>query len=1269
MAKAVNRHQLGIKKGQAARNWRKGLSATAVSKKDTPVRSIVYPIDMQIDDKLWSDIEKTYNLTNGIQEGSLTHFLLSMHLNGFCLFDSASKRKAWQASSVMGDNDFLAAWQAQCGAMGIKKAGKLLPSQLLVLFATRPRKTANKDVTDATDGALLGVSLTRLMGKDEKLVALATDIGIAIATKYVLWSEMIADNEGCAVICDDMFKAHGFALPSLKDAFKAANKLAASQSDAYKKVPLAWDAKNADWGKHDIEPRYMPHIVVSRYLSEFYAANNNGSPEGFVKLKITTANAGALSSLFNIKTGLGYLCNTDMDTLLADVGACDSNSIPYLEALQDAAKVIAANSDEVFDLPVEKNGRTGLQGRLDSWVTIYIKRLLELEALLSSYEPISLPSLNADEYKGVLYGAVTAKAMYAVQNNMNTALAMAQDAITKLIGKSGIKPNAADIETVEKVIDAVDAFLGMVGMLNNRLEQNDMDKIELPKWIKDINHINRFSSGMPDYETEIKQDIEKFNTLVAEQDKHVQRIFNEYDKDTLATRALETLASREGKRKQPKEHARRNVIQRIASVAQHSDEVIKLAVRDWLHSLSIFAKRDVNKFFDNKQAFFWKPVYSKSKHNPYKANVWQLMGCDLMGELDTLVTRLNDQYGHHPDILKLNNVYLSILLAGLPDNIPHELAAPSEEAKELMRLPTTLELQLSEKDVERDAVIRMFSAGYHSNINGLLAQVKRKGFTLNAGIAAYEGSPIMYAPKPNAEWDVPANERSAPVFQTLLQADLCDWHSGHIMNVEQTFMNIAKAIARNTLPEGVSKEDALHLLRKMPHDWVVKSGVKGQGIPAFACEINQGDVSAPKLHQGCSRLIGPSKFKGLLDAALTHGTKIGAPRIYFTKHVSQTWDSNKVSLETKGYSVTLHTPISEPLPDTDSLQEEIAKRNLILGIDLNKFDIGFALLDIETGKVIDTVKVKIKRLSKLEDRLGQYKKRTQPTQAYGLKFNTSLANAKEAAVAEIVSIIDGMAEKYNAIPIVEAIGKQRSQGGAHLQSVFEDVARTYTFSNVDAHKSLRIQHWAGGDRWVDDRFKQPKKSGRKKVLSPKLDKDGLELVPVSVFPGGATSAYRTSTRCSVCKSDPLDLAYQVAKDMPDKSYKTDADGYVRIGDMYIKLDAPRSVSKEVFDYHKKRNERVPYQPLTNYKFNAEDLPRLVRTALRRPFKSLGAKGSKAGVYHCLCKDCGTVTDSSINAAINIAEKWLEGQTIKTSAFENWDKLSNTAREQLLDKIS
>ena len=846
----------------------------------------------------------------------------------------------------------------------------------------------------------------------------------------------------------------------------------------------------------------------------------------------------------------------------------------------------------------------------------------------------------------------------------------AGEALSVLSG-AGV-PHSDDITAIEAVADELAELMGQLAMLDNRIEQererseneNDKERAgsleslrpDIPKNLEEPPKLNKISGGAADAADEIRRLETGLNNLIRARREHFRRLAEWAEGEEEGLNPLLFTAERERKALSDRhmdcdladEYALRRLLHRIAGMARRLSPNEATRVREAMTPLFL-KKREANLYFHNRAGVIYRHPFSNSRHQPYSLDMNRARATDWLAWLEERAGEIRGQLGsvtpanheHLRDLLFIEAFVFTTRLSGLPDQVPGDLAKPTND---LLHIPPLLAAQVDTDKVSRDVAVRAFNL-FNSAINGLSFRVFRDSFIVRTKFMRLGHDELFYVPKARA-WTPPADYRSAKgdISKGLALPAVKRNEAGDILPGET-----AQGLSRAKFPEG-----ARALLSQSPHDWFVELDLRHDKSPQLAglpFKKNAAGLKGWRPRKGPAlRLVGPPSFKTWLDRALTStDVKLGDYTLILDQSFRQSLRVEdgevRLSAEPTEVRAELAVPVIDDRPFPETGAEALFDN--IVGIDLGERRVGYAVFSLvdllENGnpariKPVKVGSVAIPAFRKLMAAVRRHRGSRQPNQKVGQTYSTALQRFRENVVGDVCNRIDTLCERYRAFPVLESSVANFETGANQLRLIYGTVLRRYTFSNVTAHKTARSAYWYSANKWRHPYLLVRGWNEARRTFTGSAK-------PLSIYPGVTIHPAGTSQICHRCGRNAL----RALRNMPDRSIRVGKNGLIVLADGTIRLLERADYSDRERKTFKRRNQRPPLNvPVRQGMRPRDQLERVLKRNMRQPPRSEMSPDTTQARFTCVYTDCGFEGHADENAAVNIGRRFCERIDIEAS---------------------
>lgn len=1286
------------------RKFRLSMAAAAI-KSQKYIRTLKFPLEIPSKKLMFNfdDAKALFNTTEGIAKGSLAGFLLCLLNSGFRVFSKSDCTKLFRSQSALPMTEFEACFQSSFARAG----NDFSPSGLITYFSAEKR-TFNKDKIPLTQ-TMLASALYKLATKttpeQQQLKGKEKEIAADFYKVCSLTANIICDTikewRDLCLHVDDALKAVDTALATLGYNFPQVSSCSgglATLQPENSTIDFDHNAlivENLDTEHHELMA-YQAIATISHYLR----SSGKDVTKANLQNAITTQTNNALSWLFG--PGLKLWKETDIQQL-SEWYRIPAEKQYLIQRIKDYA--LAIKFDELYGESSYAKYRSTVGGKLDSWITNYSKRLLELEVILNEVNAedlkLSAELLNDTSSKYFSGSSLSAQELQQLMNLVTNGKIEAQKSLTSLLGKQNSLPIKNNIDQFEQFSALINDIVGEVASLNNRLDQeiersnnnNDKEKIKAlkftsPKWLKELPKVPSLSGGVPNYEQDIIAVFKHYPILLKQYFAQIDTLINHANWHDVVNLVKENELHRLANHKDANtfdyaELAQRRLLDNYLHQLQKAplalkEVVIKRMLDDNLAQTvddenvqqkdkAIFQRKkqssSLNKLILNQQGRVYVNPYSRNRHQPWGLNCNNLNKIDLFNWIEqdikwfdvNLSKKIGDYYRLKLDWQIMQTRFKLHLL-------PKQISTSSinQQALASFKVPAVLQAQLKLPEISKDQVSKILNL-YTSELRAIQSVIFRESFFLRTRFTRIGDNKICYTPKYDSEnrwaWKIPEQLlRSEKPVVKLIQQYLNDQNIVEIDSLKSLAKQQGKLWQRSSCDTGA-------LLKEMPHDWCLNLGFAKQYniTDQEAFLLDKEKLSKPLNAKQLCRLQGNTTFKGWLDKQLTDSlVTIGDYTLIIEQHYKQTItqdnDGNlvpEITTDSSKYSNGLKLEVALPISQ-EPCTEKIDFSQTYIGIDLGEAGIGYAVVCSKNHEIIDKGEIAIRSVRNLIRAVKYHRKQKQPKQKFTQRFDTSLMKLRENVVGDISHVIDSLMAHYKGVPILESTVGNLASGAKQLQLVYDKVLHLYLYSSTDAHKAARSHFWCGSENWEHPFAKETIQEFTKtKKAAPKEIERNLKL-----FPGSGVHPAGTSQVCSECYRNPYEYLDEGFANV--NRITTDSDGLLDLGDTKLKFVStkmddktrealPESERNKIKKERKQRDrdkERIEMKyPIIEKPYTLDEAKKQLRRQLRRAPTSLRSKDTSQSRYFCAFSDCGHSMHADANAAINIVFKWIKNKKI------------------------
>ena len=1265
-------HRFSGVSGVDSREWRKSVAAVAKSRKSY-VRTVKFPLELKFDDELdFEAVTQLFEVTEGTGTHTLFGVLTGAHLAGFRFFPNARQNETFRSLGQV-ENQFSIKWKDQTDI-----ASKLSPS-MLIEFAKTPRRAAggkakkfNKETILSDFATKSGLTAANRNQECSALSFLENYLG-AISETFRSWVDLNERAHIALELFDSEAAKHGLNLPKIGKSFTKLKELTPPGSS------IGFDDKLMVPETLNIADISLHQVVAQKF--RMLRADGVASPKpADLQAVITTASNNALSWLFG--AGFSYWRNTAPKTIYRDfdVPKVAQPRVKKLKSIFDGI-----STDALFGAKHYSIFRSSVGGKLDSWIANYVAQLIKIDEALSSFETWrpneQLASEPARRYFRSL-GITYAELVESIEG-VEKKRAEARNSVNALLGLNDTLPSETDVNQIEEFSRQVAAISGSLESIKNAINQDlESDHVEsvalanecrfsAPTWLKGLPRVNQISGGIPAVDEELR-DLEqsfkqvralkgKLTSGVLSQANGASQLSEELTRDI--EREAKLLSKRDMPDATPVSQAKRRVLGRLCGIGKTGSDffkkILQTAVAD------IFAdQKDLRRLINSGQGALYVSPFSTGRHQPLTLKEDALSDHSPVETIDKLISLLTERVGkskdfqEYRDLLRVENLADTLALSRLPEEIPKSWLA-LKEIKETANIPDAISPLLNAKTISRQTVIKLSNL-LTSQLNGSLAKGFRKTFFVRTKFQRVGFNELNWVPKPDRPWSPPqqVEKSTGDLGQSIRLVREKIENADAPLDPRQT----ANAITTDLKADLARGSGIAPLFQQLPHDWYLDLGIVDMRSEISGFGVNKEHIRrAEAKMQSPARLIGASASKNFIDQWLTDPEiKIGEHNILFEQHYEQEVELDDDLNPTFKVSPTI-LKAELALTITDERESRDTRHLLadsVIGIDLGEAGIGYSVFKTEEihravgeGREpmpFETGSIPVRSVRDLIKRVKRHRSTIQPNQRFRQGASTALEQLRAGALGDVTFVIDALCAKHKGFPVLETSVANLASGGKQLQLIYDKIVHTYSFSDVDAHKSARRHHWAGAENWDHPTlYETERKQGPDGLWQPTGARRQLKL-----FPGSAVHPAGTSQTCSACHRNPFKAIEDSVADNGETTFQI-ANSSVELasGDTILlrsSTDSTKSQSqteKERAGYAR-RKERAPNQyPIEQRSVNQQELRRMVAKQLRHGQKSLRSKDTTQSAYSCVFADCGNNMHADENAAINIVRKWVRDRGI------------------------
>ncbi|GGF91127.1 MULTISPECIES: type V CRISPR-associated protein Cas12c [Cysteiniphilum] len=1215
-----------LKAQHSPSKYRKALAESASKSDGKYMKSIKLPVKTtNIDHKL---VHNEHNRIFSMKEGGLLYYVINLHLLGFNFYSSYEQSNIARNLKHIreSESDFIDRFN-NIDAQSFELFTFDL-SKLLALFSSSPRNTnfttdniINRTCQFLNSGKKIAIDSGRIYDLIVQFSKEAVDI-------YDNWNNFCSD-EGVELFDKIFVKAGVPSLKNVRDKMKVVKPI--SSSIVYDTDMLSIiDGYDEDVAIYQVVSQKMRKIRLS---GEKPTANT-------IEDLITTQNSNAISWVLG--TGLKYFQSEKVSTIAEDLecGEVIANKI------RDAARSI--KSSEMFDIPSYNKYRTSIGMVINSWVTQYVKRLLEIESTISTIDVIEFPDDYFDEnniYASKILSFCKTNAMQLndLQSFVISDVKAAHESINRLSGLANELPTRQDLINFNNMQVGLGRLSGMISEINHKVKQvieNIKDPAEIrkfenlsikePSWLK-FDKLNRFSSGCVDFDKDINQLADGFNFALERQKAHYLKITNflsEIGKKDLYHEfyKLKPLKHPSLEKFDKKELVARYVLEKFMRYAKRtqSNDVCKI-ISEASVQCGFFHKRKANKIFLSRIS---KPIF-KYGYDKGKSGTEYLVSSkhNVFDFVDLLESKLHDyqpcqQIDEYAKLMLISMIYmLKIEPIKNCDQVPPELCWLDDKVLEYISVDYRIKKATSLPYVDGATIISMF--GYYSAyMRGVSNTLFRKEFTKRYPFSEDGRNHLVIRGKTGTFkfkkgfLSGDQNKEAFSLFQIIGFDDVKTYQCSDAINM-----------LKNTPKAYLQSPHLKKIIECIPHKFClsqsdIDKNKEYDGVPVYNVSKEKSFVKISK--EVLNDLVIPRAYKDILLGAIDKTYELGSYGMhYVSKYKMNSVLKNgqlKASYEHIDSWLELAIPYKQyyeksklPVPYEDK----------IIAFDIGEYNLGYAVFNIRDKSLLESGRVPTSVGNIAVHKADKYRGYIQPKQKYSQKTQNIVENARNNAVKTVASIIDSLSSKYKAFPIIES---EMAGSNGEISKIISQLGDMYGFSPIEAHKNKKKNHFYGANEWRIEGYTV----------------EGKDLV---LYPARQSSNYATSQICSSCERNPVSDIY----DHFNKGDKVKVEnGFVMLPNgTKLKLVTninslwnDKQISQQA-RLHAQKNRRLPFNYFVkDGEYSQTQVIDYIKKQISRANDSVQIKDSSKSRYYCAYENCGFEIHSEENAAINQGRKFL-----------------------------
>ena len=1252
--------------GKEHQSFKAKVALSAANKLDSQIKTLKVKLDADIT-PIQKALQNTYQTISGTESGSLYDFLLSLKALGFCIRPSNSLVEIETSLTSELSKSFKESVLDVINDESLPKEFSLLS---VFKALSTPRRKDNGAFPEFNVESLTNHFIPRFGGKNqdskETLFAqFVTSFSQSIADSFTNWEEynsVATEGEGKKLFTET---ANQKGIEFSFD-FKGLE----VKPFPVKSSTVFYNPENVRITGCDKDYRLHIAAALSLFDGRVGAVSKPNEAAKLSKDNLTTTNGNALSWLFN--KGLEYFQTTEPSQIAID----------YKCPVEVAEKVYSLAKKVPLNHALGKGYseyRTTPQGQIDSWISNYFKRLFDIQNILDKklISNFVLPDALGEEKANYFFNFMPMdyKGLASLTKKLSEKENKSLSDIKVLTGAEPI-PESFDLTQAIKGVDSfqneVNAFIGIVNQLKNRIEQ-EIQYAQKDKRAEDLRFAESCHFGFSlesldkipqraveaiDAQKDLKEHAKQMMTLLEISSQNLEAILKATDSYNDPMKMMELREQNHLNRLKNNDssaaiQAKRHVWHYVVGNLRNLSDSTKKESAKLIKDLGLFTSNKVmtkknkphstfNKFFFNREGAIYYSLFSKRRNKPYGIDLEldpYKESKDILAKLEqfALTSACSEKRSQRSetfikDWVMIQRIRFNLEMNRLPETVKSKLLIDTGIV-ETDNFPVQYAVALSASDNVGGDTARKILNHYISLISRSMSFVFRESFALKMEFAVNKEHGMVWKAK-DKPWKLPKTASSNTELMAL-SSDGC--------TIEHSALT--------------GKESA-NVYQNYPYDLMAippfKTGEKLGGATYFFG--SKKGLSNKKVAADVCRIIAPSKYKKyFLDALLKEGVELSRPSFLFEGLIQQSIQFNLKKDKVIGFDVELSEPVwsvylAQPFsihPKALSDGEILPIFNNMVALDLGEVGVGFTVFDARTQEIIAQGHKRLPSLAKLPKMVRTGRKNRQPRQGFKQVFSTKLVEARKHAVGELKFLIDNLMNQYQAFPVFESTVPNLQSGSREIETVYKNIMLYYTFSNVSAHKSERSSNWYSADRWEHPFLEVQEKVEKKGKFILKTDQKGNPVYKkLNLFPGAVVNPAGTSQVCSCCGINPYELVREYFRNTEDKTIMLDSNGVItlekgvqlQLQKRFAVEDLPEEEVKDL----RRRNRRLPwgksYRP---GKYKESEILKMLRMSVRRPHDNLRSKDTSQSQYHCANTECGSHQHADINASINIGQKWFK----------------------------
>ncbi len=731
--------------GSDARQYRRRIASLANRQSDA-MSTLKFKLEVptSLNPMSFETIKKAYKTVEGVGEGTLTHYLCSLILSGFRIFQKNSEADAFSNRRVYDDEAFAAVAKEVFGGTFIN----FVPSKIKIRLEKTVRSTGGKN-NSFTPEVLMeeyakdwfkaprGTDLTKV----EKILH---DIAIALTQRFDSFSALGKDVESGLRDVDAVLNQYGN-FPSIADMYRKSKENVALPT----KSVIVFDSESTFFSS---DTPWALHVVVAKILKE---CPDEGMRSKFVKENLTTANSNGLSWVFG--AGLEFFRTKSVEEIARAYGVPNAKIEAVVQVKRAADALCAQNllGNGKGSMLSYAYYRSSFGGHIDSWVSNYLNRLEELEDLFSKLpQRLRLPlAIQSDRTDFLLSNKINQGDIDALCERFDDLRHQTQTSLNNLLGR-GANVIEDDCLIISRFTSVINRLIAISQQIRNLLDQASKDKEsgykglkeqcekEWAAWdsIKNFPKLNQLTGGIADVQGELNMLAEHFPLILEAQKNYFQRI-----QDYGLSDVFDAFEVEETKKLQKRPFDRGKVTATELALGRFLNQIgrrvrigqnrIYAKVIEWFKSEAVFENtKDFNLYFCNKKGSLYVSPFATGRHVGYKLSIHvrnnpKALIASFARLMESISSETYTEWEEQEAKVNLEKIWYSMRLSTLNVSIPSALATPWLPDQYKDALTEDLRFELSKGTVSSSAVQRIFNI-YASLIGGVINHASSGEFLL-----------------------------------------------------------------------------------------------------------------------------------------------------------------------------------------------------------------------------------------------------------------------------------------------------------------------------------------------------------------------------------------------------------------------------------------------------------------------------------------------------------------------------------------------------------